>query len=198
MIDGSTLIRYVDVGAQKFGETSIYNLWQMYSSEIHQDETGSRFVDMIRRERVYVQDLYGWTRLLRIIRFEEMLDDSVIWEIRYKDHQLHIDYNGLLPVWNPNDPTFGFHGIIHYPYRLVNPDTLYDMEKEGWRMRIRNSEGEEFQRTINIHPLVRGVPKVRYSLWTESRFYNANGIYMFGSGDIEYSKIVVRKDFHIE
>ena len=160
-------------------------------------ESPGKYIDMIQRERVYVQDLYGWSRLHRIQRWDSPLDDSMLWRITFPDRELLIDYNGLLPVWNPNNPEIKFHGLIEYPYQLCNPDTLRSLEDQGWRMRIRNSEGNEFWHSIEVKPTNQEFNAL-YSIWTESGFYNVNGIQFFGSGNMDYSKIVVRKDFKIE
>lgn len=177
MIHPSTLIHWIDINSEEVVEDTISSLFQKYS---YLREDGNNKISTIdfSRINVKIQDLTGWTKIKLVKLFNV---EKIDWyRIEIADKSIVISGDALIPIYDNLKPERGFHGEIKYPYTFKNPGKIFPCDNLRLYRGILNDNEIEFASPSTILNLGLYDNAYGYEVITQSRFFNANRIHMFG------------------
>lgn len=190
MIHPNTQIQYIDI---KLGEpkyNTVNDLYREYAHKANMLTDNCSIIDFGSNYNVKVIDLFGWTDIIQIKRIKS---DAIVWNnINVANKQILLSDDELIPFYDIDETTRGFHGEVKYKYILKH---LIKSDKSKDFIRIRKGEDEfnndiEFS-PIRIHSVSNDKTNYGYQLITKSRFFNGNDIHLFGEDTVllnEFSK----------
>lgn len=186
MIHSNTKVQYMDVKRQQVFTDTIGRMFQRYSLNA---EVGTDIHTIIFNPEINVikiTDMTGWTDVKAIRKINKPISWTVLGVASI--NQITLTEDTLIPIYNPNAPTQGFHGETKYPYvRKVVSDIC-----DGDMIRVRrgtDESGNDIEFTpISFTGLVFGLDKGEldwgYEIETKSGFFNADNIHLLADGKI--------------
>lgn len=190
MIHPNTQIQYLDIKVGEPRYNTVNDLYREYSHKANMLTDDCSVINFSSNSNVKITDLFGWTDIIQIKRIKS---DNITWNnINVANKQILLSNDELIPFYDINKTTIGFHGEVKYEYILKH---LIKSDRSKDFLRIRNGENElgeniEFS-PINIYSMSNDKTNYGYQLITRSRFFNGNDIHLFGCDAVllnEYKK----------
>ena len=196
MIHPNTQIQYLDI---KIGEPrykTINDLYQEYSHNAEEILSHKHLkiteINFGENDNVKITDLFGWTNVLSLRKVQ-----SVGYHIRWNilaaaNKKVLLTESELVPFYDINKHTIGFHGEIKYEYILKQLSKSLDTDY----IRLHNGEDTdesviEFAPRQIIQTDKSEVNRINYGyeLVTRSGFFNGNDIHLFSSDNISIDEV---------
>ena len=193
MIYPDTQVQYLDLNDGGIRYKSVEKFYQEY---VHMQSLILEFpgktistISFKNKGNIRITDLFGWTYVLEIRKIIFNDPSSIDWiDILVANKQLMVSDKELLPIYNINDSSIGFHGEVKYKYNLMNPLNITN----GY-LRIHNGEDEEGSPSEFAIPQIIDTKNSKsinvncgYQIITQSGFYNGNDIHLYGKDFAKY------------
>lgn len=193
MLYPTTKIQFMDVNTGKAETLSVDEFYRKYFYRSEVLHGGIRQIHFERHMMdIKIRDNEGWTN----IKYINLIPNEVWMSIHAADKSIIITPHTFIPVYDEEHPETGFHGEVKYPYILMHPEKI--VENNG-KIRvikgIKDNKDVEFadvfidylySKKLNIkprHPYTSG-----YEIITKSRFFNAEGIHLFGAEELTFEE----------
>lgn len=181
MIHPDTPIRWLDTHDENVRKNTVAEIFAKFAEHATALSGDTSEITFGDTSTIKVQDWYGWTDLLAITRYSNVPLEA--WRkiaLMYDEERfIRVTQTELIPVYEHERATRGFHGELKYPYILKNPGKL----EVNDRLRVRDvtyPTRQEFS-TVYYKEIPNGDKDYAYGIVTKSRFYNANGFHLYGS-----------------
>ena len=207
MIYPDTIVRVLDIKSQKCQSIQISTLYaecatshEMFPPLPTDGSSTIRITPGMYEDPVYIQDLNGWTEITSIRKVRE-IDYNVDWftltvfsrETSFKDLEVVLDSNAVIPVFDVKRMKIGFHGERKYQYTLKRLASLrYDD-----MLRVID-DGHLVFGSLRQSLMEKRIYSTGYEVYTKSGFFNAGGLYLWGREFIPDSVCVVCPDYQTD
>lgn len=199
MLYPTTRIQFMDVNSEEVTTCSVDAFFRKYFHKSEQYHAIRR----INFERdgmiVKIRDNEGWTD----IRYIDMYNNDDGWVVMHAaDKTITVSPFTFIPTYDEEHPETGFHGEIKYPYILMHPEKVHEN-----KAKVRVIKGHDGRKDVEfahgiILPNDSFLSKIAtfvigYNIVTKSRFFNAEGVYLFGDEELtleEYNKWYPQSD----
>jgi hypothetical protein len=136
---------------------------------------------------VKTTDWFGWTDIISIRRHENIEK----WiSVQAANQRIELTNETLIPVYDYNNPSIGFHGERKYPYTIKQVKDVLPSDSVQIR-RGKDYKNMDIKFTpITILKCVDKSYRYGYEIITKSGFFNANNIHIYGKDVIPESACV--------
>lgn len=189
MIHPSTQIQYLDIKVGEPRYKTINDLYQEYCHKaidvISNKEYKVGEIDFSETADVKITELFGWTDII-MLRKCQYLSSDINWiNIIAANKNVLVSDKSLIPFYEVDNTTRGFHGEVKHKYILKNPTKSV----KGDYLRLHGGEDEkgnsiEFTNKILINPHHGYNVSYGYEIITKSRFVNGNDIHLLACDSI--------------
>lgn len=181
MFDESLKIHILDLSKSESITGTISEIFDRY---VHLSK--ENYIDFSRVD-VMIEDWTGWTKLERVTRDIVMCDDFCIvtpsdtYYPTVNDVVICLNKT-IVPVYDPNKSTKGFHGEVKYKYKTVPCGNLVNTS-EYFRMRKLPRTDAPFYQHIkcDIAKMPADGASEVYQVYTKSGFFNGNNFHLCSS-----------------
>lgn len=187
MLHPLTNIRWIDTNNERSTSNSVKVLFQVYAHKARELKEGYHRIEF-NDDSMKITDWYGWSTIKAInrIRPERQID----WfGVISANQGIVISRETIIPIYDETKPMRGFHGEIKYPYILKDVNSINPCDKVRIKNGMIGDEMIEFSNTI-IKYCGDVIFDYGYEIETQSGFFNANNIHMYGSNETRENLIL--------
>ena len=177
---------------KKVSENKDYDLYKIS----FKDDTNNKLILPLK-----ITELYGWTDILEIVinKYKGINPSIPKWiEFKINDHQLIIDENSYILLYDKFNSIIGFHGEVKYNYNLCNVNQLLQLNSDNLirscqyvRRRNLKQIGDSDAEFLMINQIQQYsvMETTSYDIITKSGFFNINEFHMGSPESVLSSKL---------